>query len=249
MKRFYLIFITASLFVSCKKEASSTNMNSGGTKSDTTNIINQPLSGYGPNITDIDGNSYKTVYIGKQHWMAENLKVTKYNDGSGIPNITDNAEWSKLSTGAWSYYNNDVANNVKYGKLYNWYAVSSTTNGNKNVCPTGWHLPTYNEWKVLTEYLGGDIVAGSKMKEVGTVNWKNPNNEATNSSLFSGLPGGVRIESGSYDDFNDNGNWFSLTLDPTFNLPILISLNYFNGKTVFGYSSKNLGCYVRCLKD
>ena len=249
MKRFFLIFITASLFTACKKETSSANINSGGTISDTSNIINQPLSGYGPNITDIDGNSYKTVYIGKQHWMAENLKVSKYNDGTLIPNVIDKTQWSELTTGAWSYYNNDEANNIKYGKLYNWFAVGNTTNGNKNVCPTGWHLPTYTEWKVLTEYLGGDTVAGGKMKEVGTVNWKSPNTDVTNSSLFSGLPGGVRVESGSYDDFNDNGNWFSLTLEPTFNLPIIFGLDYFNGKTVFGYSSKNLGCYVRCLKD
>ncbi len=249
MKRFFLIFITASLFTACKKETSSANINSGGTISDTSNIINQPLSGYGPNITDIDGNSYKTVYIGKQHWMAENLKVSKYNDGTLIPNVIDKTQWSELTTGAWSYYNNDEANNIKYGKLYNWYAVSNTTNGNKNVCPTGWHLPTYTEWKVLTEYLGGLDVSGGKMKEIGLANWRNPNTDANNVSLFTGLPGGVRTESGNYDDFNDNGHWWSLSIDPEFNQPILIALNYFNSKTGYGSSSKNCGFSVRCISD
>ncbi|NDF60572.1 MAG: hypothetical protein EB100_05775, partial [Crocinitomicaceae bacterium] len=129
-------------------------------------VTQNPTSGYGPNISDNDGNTYKTVYIGTQQWMAENLKVTKYNDGTSIPNISNNTQWSNLTTGAWSYYNNDVANNAKYGKLYNWYAVSPTTNGNKNVCPTGWHVPTDAEWTVLTDYLGGENVAGGKMKEV-----------------------------------------------------------------------------------
>ncbi len=113
-------------------------------------------------ITDIDGNLYKTVNIGNQQWMAENLKVTRYNDGTAIQNIPDNTKWSNLTTGAWTYYNNDGANNTKYGKLYNWYAVSETSNGNKNVCPTGWHVPADAEWIVLTDYLGGD--AGAKIR-------------------------------------------------------------------------------------
>ena len=117
-----------------------------------------PTSGYGSNITDAEGNSYKTVYIGTQQWMGENLKTSKYSDGTTIPNITDNT-WQNNTTGAWAYYNNDAANNAKYGKLYNWYAVSPTTNGNKNICPTGWHVPTDAEWTVLTDYLGGESVA------------------------------------------------------------------------------------------
>ena len=116
----------------------------------------------GPKIKDIEGNLYKTVTIGTQQWMAENLKVSKYIDGTTIPNITDNTQWENNTTGAWSYYNNDAANNTKYGKLYNWYAVSKTTNDNKNVCPTGWYVPTDAEWTVLTDYLGGTTVAGGK---------------------------------------------------------------------------------------
>ena len=89
-------------------------------------------------VLDIDGNSYNTVKIGNQIWMKENLKTTKYNDGTAIPNITDNTQWSNLTSGAWVYYNNDATNNAKYGKLYNGYAISPTANGNKNVCPIGW---------------------------------------------------------------------------------------------------------------
>jgi uncharacterized protein (TIGR02145 family) len=186
------------------------NLNIGGQMCTLTRIVIQPTSGYGPNISDVDGNSYKTVYIGDQHWMAENLKTAKYNDGTVIPNVTNNTQWSNLTTGAWAYYNNDVANNVKYGKLYNWYAVSPTTNGNKNVCPTGWHVPTDAEWTVLTDFLGGTSVAGGKMKEIGTLNWNSPNTDATNLSLFTGLPGGSRWgSSGNYYNFGDLGHWWS----------------------------------------
>ena len=110
-------------------------------------------------------------------------------------------------------------------------------------------FPTYTEWKVLTEYLGGLDVAGGKMKEIGLANWRNPNTDANNVSLFTGLPGGVRTESGNYDDFNDNGHWWSLSIDPEFNQPILIALNYFNSKTGYGSSSKNCGFSVRCISD
>ena len=130
---------------------------------------------------------------------------SKYNDGTIIPNIADDVQWWKLTTGAWSYYKNDAANNAKYGKLYNWYAVSPTTNGNKNVCPTGGHVPTDAEWTVLTDYLGGASVAGGKMKEVGITSWNSPNTDATNTSLFTGLPGGYRISDGNFNLIGYNG--------------------------------------------
>ena len=207
-----------------------------------------PTSGYGPNITDSENNTYTTVYIGTQQWMAENLKVTKYNDGTAIPNITDNTQWSNLTTGAWSYYNNDVANNAKYGKLYNWYAVSPTTNGNKNVCPTGWHVPTDAEWTVLTDYLGGTTVAGGKMKEVGTTSWNSPNTDATNTSLFTGLPGGLRLNVGEYGDVGYSGNWWSSSEHNTGSAWYRY-LSKYDGNTYGDYSNKAVGLSVRCLKD
>ena len=208
----------------------------------------KPTSSYGPNISDNDGNTYKTVYIGTQQWMAENLKVTKYNDGTSIPNISDNTQWSNLTTGAWSYYNNDVANNAKYGKLYNWYAVSPTTNGNKNVCPTGWHVPTDAEWTVLTDYLGGENVAGGKMKEVGTTSWNSPNTDATNTSLFTGLPGGSRGYGGDYGSIGSYGIWWSSTeLNTSFAWYRYLS-NFFGNADRLNAYKKN-GLSVRCLRD
>jgi uncharacterized protein (TIGR02145 family) len=202
----------------------------------------------GPNITDAENNTYKTVTIGTQTWMAENLKVTKYNDGTAIPNITDNTQWSQLSTGAWSYYNNDVANNAKYGKLYNWYAVSKISNGNKNVCPTGWHVPTDAEWTVLTEYLGSASVAGGKMKEVGTTSWNSPNTDATNTSLFTGLPGGFRYNDGSFNSIGNFGYWWSSTEDSTINAWFRY-LGSANGVAGRNDGTKSIGLSVRCLRD
>ena len=208
----------------------------------------KPSSGYGSIITDVESNSYKTVYIGTQQWMAENLKVSKYNDGTAIPNVTDITDWSKLTAGAWSYYNNDVTNNAKYGKLYNWYAVSKTSNGNKNVCPTGWHVPTDAEWTVLIDYLGGAIVAGGKMKEVGIINWFTPNTDANNSSLFTGLPGGFRDYKGTYESNRLYGNWWSSSED-NINFAWDYYLSNRNGIANRINYDKRDGFSVRCLRD
>ena len=211
--------------------------------------VNQnPTSGYGPNITDTEFNSYKTVYIGTQQWMAENLKVSKYNDGTAISNLTDNTQWQNNTTGAWSYYNNDVTNNAKYGKLYNWYAVSKTSNGNKNVCPTGWHLPTDFEWAVLTDYLGGASVAGGKMKIAGAINWNSPNTDATNTYLFSALPGGGRRGNGDYGSIGYSGNWWSSKEYDTDNAWFRNLENNKDAATTY-YGIKGFGLSVRCLRD
>ena len=202
----------------------------------------------GAEIKDIEGNLYKTVTIGTQQWMAENLKVSKYNDGTAIPNITDTTQWQNNTTGAWVYYNNDAANNTKYGKLYNWYAVSKTTNDNKNVCPTGWHVPTDAEWTVLTDYLGGTTVAGGKMKAVDTTSWYSPNTDATNTSLFTGLPGGYRYDIGYYYYVGDNGYWWSSSENNT-TIAWSRYLFRFLGIASRYYTNKNYGLSVRCLRD
>ena len=210
----------------------------------------------GAKIKDIEGNLYKTITIGTQQWMAENLKVSKYSDGTTIPNITnitDDTEWYKNATGAWAYYNNDAANNAKYGKLYNWYAVSKTSNGNKNVCPTGWHVPTDTEWTVLTDYLGGESVAGGKLKEVGTTNWNSPNTSSTNTSLFTGLPGGYRHNSGSYNFIGSYGNWWGSmecgTEEGSTDYAWGRNLYYNGGDADSDDGSKRDGFSVRCLRD
>ncbi len=208
----------------------------------------RPTSGYGLNITDAEGNSYKTVYIGTQQWMAENLKTGKFSDGTLIPNVKDDYDWSQLKSGAWSYYNNDSIKYAKYGKLYNWFAISKTTNGKKNVCPTGWHVPTDAEWTVLTDYLGGLGVAGGKLKEVGTSNWSSPNGGASNSSLFTGLPGGYRYYHGMYSYVRTNAYWWS-TKEIDTEQAITRYLYKEDGGAYTNYGRKNDGLSVRCLRD
>ena len=263
MKKSSFLLISIFFFlVSCNKDKISTisngNLNSNKDTSEQSSGINftcigTPVGTFQNKISDVEGNTYKTVKIGTQLWMAENLKTSKYSDGSNIPNITDNIQWKRDTTGAWSYYNNDAAYNTKYGKLYNWYAVSKSTNGNKNLCPNGWHVPTDEEWTVLTDYLGGDSLAGGKMKEVGTTNWTSPNKEADNVSLFTGLPGGARMDGGKYYHINNFGAWWSSTEYGDFNTNNLAWARYLSylyirtGGDVD--DSKYIGYSIRCVKD
>lgn len=213
--------------------------------------VSNTIGKLGPNITDIDGNLYKTVYIGTQQWMAENLKVSKYSDGSTISNITNENSWYYDTTGAWSYYKNNEDNNAKYGKLYNWYAVSQSTNGNKNLCPTGWHVPSDAEWTVLTNYLGGESLAGGKMKEAGLLSWKSPNTSATNISLFSALPGGERADWGAWGAeylIGKTGSWWSST-ESSGGSPWFRYLHSYDGEVGRSTEYKYFGFSIRCLKD
>jgi uncharacterized protein (TIGR02145 family) len=134
--------------------------------------------------------------------MSENLKTSRYRNGGLISNVTGNTAWSNSTTGAWSYYNNDVSNNAIYGKLYKWYTTLGDT-----LCPTGWGVPTDAEWTTLTTYLGGESVAGGKMKSVGTNYWNDPNTGATNESGFSVFPGGARLDFGSFYITNSAFFW------------------------------------------
>jgi uncharacterized protein (TIGR02145 family) len=211
----------------------------------------KPTSGYGPTISDVDGNTYKTVYIGTQQWMAENLKTEKYNDGTFIPNITNNITWDTLRSGAWCNYNNSDSLGNIYGKLYNWYAICPTTNGNREICPTGWHVPIAAEWDVLLNYLGGWPVAGGKMKEIGTSHFIIPNYGATNESLFTGLPGGTRFWNGS--DFRYIGEWgfwwtsTGKTNDGDFSREQKLVSGSVKSEIDAGH--KWAGMSIRCLKD
>lgn len=245
MKKTIYLFASVILFLSCKKESSNPTNN---TTNNPTSNPSTAIAKYGNGITDIEGNTYKSTIIGKQEWMAENLKVSKYNDGTSIPQSTDSLEWIELKTGAWCYYNNEVSNNNKFGKLYNWYALSPTTNGNKNVCPTGWHVPTYNEWDSLIKFLGGDEVAGGKMKEVGLQHWNSPNKDATNSSLFTGLPGGYRHNDGYFKFVGTNGYWWSSS-QPASYAAWYHYISYENGYEDYFDEDKGIGMSVRCLKD
>jgi uncharacterized protein (TIGR02145 family) len=204
-------------------------------------------------VKDIDNNRYDIITIGTQTWMAENLKTTRYNDGSLIPLITDGAAWLNASTNTspgYCWYNapNESSNLISYGALYNWYAINTTTNGNKNVCPTGWHVPTDDEWTTLTTYLGGETVAGGKMKEAGLAHWVTPNTGATNESGFAGLPGGYRSSLGAFDLIGGNGLWWSSSE----NFSTYAWGRYLNsasGGVGRSYYYKGSGFSVRCLRD
>lgn len=194
-------------------------------------------------VTDIDGNVYNTVTIGTQCWMVENLKTTKYNDGTVIPNVTDNTAWINLATGAWCYYNNDLNNNAVYGKLYNWYTVSTG-----KLAPTGWHVPSDAEWTTLTDYLGGSSVAGNKMKSSSSLWTPYTGIVNTNSSGFSGLPAGSRGYDGSYGSKGDGGDFWTSTGDGT-GYAWFRYLNSFNSVAGRINYYKSVGISVRCVKD
>jgi uncharacterized protein (TIGR02145 family) len=206
-------------------------------------------------VKDIDNNRYDIITIGTQTWMAENLKTTRYNDGTVIPVITDGTAWVNAQTTtspAYCWYNapNETTNLTTYGALYNWYAINTSTNGNKNVCPTGWHVPTDGEWTTLTDALGGESVAGGKMKEAGLAHWASPNTGATNESGFAGLPGGFRFSFGSFSFIGGYGYWWSSTEYNTTNAwgrGLDYSVGYVDRYNVkFG---KGSGFSVRCLRD
>ncbi len=205
-----------------------------------------PTFGLSDDIIDIDGNKYKSIYIGKQEWMASNLAVTRFNDGSPIQYVKDNSNWKSNKSPGYCYYNN--YENIKFGKLYNWYAINGSMNGNKNICPNGWHVPNYDELTILSDFLGGDTISGSKLKEVGNLSWINNNLDATNSTLFSALPGGYR---GATGNFYNNGleGYFWLSTELNSNYSFSFSLKSTNPMINNAKSLKSYGYSVRCIKD
>ncbi len=187
-----------------------------------------------------------SVTIGTQIWGTKNLDVSRYRNGDIIPQVTDPIQWASLTTGAWCYYNNDPANDAIYGKLYNWYAV----NDPRGLAPQGWHVPTDAEWTTLTNFLGGEAVAGGKMKSTGTQYWVSPNTGATNSSGWTGLPGGARNYDGSsFNSIGNYGNWWSYTEDNTTYNAWVRFLGYNYGNVYSHKYPKTTGFSVRCLRD
>jgi len=198
----------------------------------------------GDTLTDSDGNNYGTVTIGTQVWMAENLKTTKYKDNTSIPFVPDNTDWSNLVSPGYSWYNNDAsANKATYGALYNWYTVNTG-----KLCPTGWHVPTDDEWRTLTSYCGGEAVAGGKLKEAGTSHWLSPNLGATNETGFTAVPGGVRNIDGQFLELGSNGYWWSSTTHDATRAWYHDMVSDDQWVNRFNYY-KGLGFSVRCIKD
>jgi uncharacterized protein (TIGR02145 family) len=226
---------------------SATNENGTGSASAASNSVTPAISG--TSISDIDGNLYYTVDIGTQVWMAENLRTTKYNDNTDIPLVTDNTAWSVLTTPGYSWYRNDETTyKSTYGALYNWFTVDAASNGGKNVCPVGWHVPGDSEWTTLTTFLGGDAAAGDKLKETGITHWLSPSTEPTNETGFTALPGGYRVTEGLYGSVGNEGKWWSSTM---YNGPIAwYRYMYFNISYVGRDGSyKPYGLSIRCLRD
>jgi uncharacterized protein (TIGR02145 family) len=192
-----------------------------------------------------DGKVYSTVQIGTQCWMAQNLNV-----GTRINGSVDQTNNSPTPFIEKYCYDNNEANCDIYGGLYQWNEMMqySTTPGRQGICPTGWHLPTNAEWTTLITYLGGESVAGGKMKETGTTHWASPNTEATNSSGFTGLPGGYRYSNGTMYYIWHNGTWWSSTDHLTTDAWSRYLL-YDNANVNRSYNSKSCGNSIRCLKD
>ncbi|MBM2817187.1 MAG: hypothetical protein HW421_3949 [Ignavibacteria bacterium] len=189
-------------------------------------------------------NNFESVTIGTQVWMSKNLDVSTYRNGEAIPHVTDQTAWGNLTTGAWCYYNNDANNGTTYGKLYNWYAV----NDPRGLAPAGWHVPSDAEWTTLTTYLGGESVAGGKLKETGTAHWNSPNTGATNESGFSALPGGWRSNYGAFFYVGNYGYWWSATESDGTNA-WLRDLGFDSADIYRDGYSKGDGFSVRCLRD
>jgi uncharacterized protein (TIGR02145 family) len=199
-------------------------------------------------ITDADGNVYNSVTIGTQEWMVENLRTSKYSDGTSIPNVIGKTDWNSLSTGAWSHYNNDNQYDTIYGKLYNGYAVETG-----KLCPTGWHVPTDAEWTTLEDYLTAD---GQMWKEGKTLKstsgWNDFNNvsggNGTDAYGWNGLPSGNRHFRGDFDFIGYYGAWWSssaIDADDSWNR----YLGY-DGSLIYRSSPKKFsGFSVRCLRD
>jgi uncharacterized protein (TIGR02145 family) len=215
LRRYLLIVAYLMFAVSCTKEDSPQN-----------------------SVTDKDGNEYKTIEIDGRVWMAENLKTTKYNDGSDIPMVTNDTEWSGLNTPAYCWYDNDKASyGDTYGALYNWYAVSTG-----KLCPTGWHVPTDAEWTGLTDFLGGEAIAGGKLKETGTSHWNSPNTGASDEVGFTALPGGFRDT--RFSNLGVLGYWWTSTEGP-----MRRRLNFEYANVHRDNSNYFYGFSVRCIKN
>ena len=233
-----LVLFVILIINACKKEEID------NPTSITTAVFNPNVS-YGT-MTDQDGNVYKTVTIGTQTWMAENLRTTKYRDGTAIQYVTDNTAWTALTTGAYCTYNKTTKLDsiATFGRLYNWYAVNTG-----KLCPTGWHVPSDAEWTTLTTYLGGETIAVGKLKETGTMHWSSDNTGTTNETGFTALPGGYRGPYGEFARIGDYGYWWSATEFDATRVWYRGILYDFSDVARGGDANKLMGLSVRCLRN
>ena len=245
--RMLFLMIVITLSYGCKKE----NIDDSYPVRGTSTAIFNPEKSYGT-VTDREGNIYKTITIGTQTWMAENLRTTIYRNGKSIPEVTDNATWITITEGAYcSYHNSRNADTIlTFGRLYNWYAVSDS----QNIAPEGWHVPSDEEWATLISFLGGDSNAGEKLKETGILHWfQNP--YSTNESGFTALPAGYRyVAAGEFVGLGLISFWWSSTEADTawYDNPLWARyryVGYLDPACGRGNWIKQLGFSVRCIKD
>ena len=207
------------------------------------------LPGGGTTVTDIDGNVYHTVIIGKQTWCIENLKVTRYGKGDSIPDVPDASAWSLLTKGARSSYDKNPDHVATYGYLYNWYVLGDSL----GICPEGYHAATESDWQTLFDFLGGLSVAGGKLKSTGTLEagtglWRDPNTGATNESGFFALPGGFRTGDGQFQLLSTYAYFWSSTEDPDADGWGNTLNNKYGNAERAGFSKRS-GMSVRCVKN
>jgi uncharacterized protein (TIGR02145 family) len=219
----------------------------GGTDGQTlTYCGGKPIWGECNEIQDIDRNVYHFVTIGTQTWMVENLRTTRFNDGTVIPLVLEYSEWASLTTPGYCWYDWDSASyKDSYGALYNWYAVNTG-----KLAPKGWHVATVNDWIVLENYVGGWNMAGGKLKEVGPTHWASPNTGATNETGFSALPGGARVSSGGFYDMGKYGQWWATMLGGE-SVPPNFVMKYNSADLTPGgyFGDETFGLSVRCVRD
>jgi len=239
--QYFAVMVVVLFYInSCKKDDNNLPDNPVNDKS--TAVFN-PGKTYGT-ITDIEGNVYKTINIGMQTWMAENLRTTKYRDGQDISKVTNGLSWINMSTSAYCNYSNTSNTDTigTFGRLYNWYAVTDK----RNIAPLGWHVPTDEDWIILINFLDGEDAAGGKLKETGTTHWNIPNTGATNESGFTALSCGIRGQSGDF--FPTPCEWWSSTQYNNIS-GISQSVNYDNISSYRNPLNKHSGSSVRCIKD
>ncbi len=192
-------------------------------------------------LTDIEGNIYKTIEIGSQTWMAENLRTLKLNDGTDIPYIEDASDWNDLDSPAYCLIKSDTS---IYGALYNWYTVDS-----EKLCPEGWSVPSDQDWSVLIDYLGGQTEAALYLKEAGTRHWTTTNINTNNDSGFTALPGGYRNHNGTLGDLSKAGYFWSSTIDSGSGTVFFRSIYYGYNNVDRSSSNQKSGFSVRCIED
>ncbi len=237
----FTIGLAASVLFGCEPDDPT---KPGNPLNERTTAVFNPNKNYG-RMTDIDGNIYRTIKIGAQIWMAENLRTTHYRNGDTIPNILGNEEWNGLTTGAWCNYNNtnDLDTIATYGRLYNWYAVADS----RGLAPEGWRVPTIADWTILIDYLGGDEIASNKMKEVGIEHWEDFY-QSDNSSGFTAIPGGRRYLSNDYSGIGSYSVfWTSSEYDLT--SAGFLYLFDFSSNVNKGINYKQNGYSLRLIKE